>query len=604
MSCLRHSIRTRVIVLSLTFTALIALSVLLASVLTLYRSTTRATAQSAEYNLQVAANNLYQSVTEIDSLADWCTVDSTLRNFVFTGAPSKQLLDVYNLVLNKYSSQHTARYLRRVLVTDGDQRIMQQGTAVAQSLALNAETLPQLPGFSGSLKSDSWTMLGTDPLILYGQKTVIPVVRTITNSSTGQTAKAYLEVSSDLITDTVKDYALVDGCQLFWFMNGAAWQIQDGGLLEVDNAGETFVPEEADRFELLDSRTRVFHYDDQIVLAYPVGSHDLYIAQTLPRTVILGQLPAMLLPLLWALAAILLLGVTLTLLLRHLIAAPVQALNDQLARIGQGDFSPNPAIEWDNEMGDIGRGINSLSRSVSSLMDKRLEDERQKKDLEYRMLQNQVNPHFLYNTLNSIRWMATIQHAPGIAEMTLALSRLMKSVSKGNERLVPLQEEFALLTDYFTIQQYRYGGTVTLEVTYIEDERLCRDCMIPRFTLQPLVENAIFHGIEPKGCAGSVLLTIARDPETRDVLIRLTDDGVGMPPEQVAKALTEPGPEEAAAKYRHVGLWNVHRRLQYSFGERYGLSLQSTPGQGTTVIIRLPGGPAPGTDPIHKGEVS
>ena len=599
MSRLRHSIRTRVLLLSLSFTALIALGVFVASVLTLYHSTTRATAQSTEYNLQVAANNLYQSISEIDTLADWCTVDSTVRNFVFTASPSKQLLDVYNLVLNKYSSQHTARYLRRFLVTDGSNRIMQQGTAVAQSLALNAETLAELPGFAGGQKSDSWSMMGTDPLILYGQKEVIPVIRTMTSQTTGETAEVYIAVSSNLITDTVQDYALMDGCQLFWFMGDSVWQIADNQLQPTPDGTAAFTQRtNAEPFELLDARTRILNYQGQIVLAYPVGSHNLYIAQTLPHTVILGQLPAMLVPLLCALAAIFLLGIILAMLLRHMISAPVQALQNQLQRIGEGDFSPNPAIEWDNEMGDIGRGINGLSRSVSLLMEKRLDDERQKKDLEYRMLQNQINPHFIYNTLNSIKWMATIQHAPGIAEMTMALSRLMKSVSKGNERLVPLQEEFALLTDYFTIQQYRYGGTITLEVTYIEDERLCRDCMIPRFTLQPLVENAIFHGIEPKGCAGSILLTIAHEPETGDILIKLTDDGVGMTAEQAAKALTEPGPEEAAAKYRHVGIWNVHRRLQYSFGEPYGLSIDSTPGQGTTVIIRLPG------DPNKKGELS
>ena len=592
MPRLRQSIQARVIFLSLAFTALIALSVCVASVLTLYRSTTRATAQATEYNLQIVANNLYQSVQEIDSLADWCTVDSTVRNFVFTTSPQKQLLDVYNLVLNKYSSQHTARYLRRFLILSGENRILQQGTALAQSQALDAETLSLLPGLSQGTKSDSWTMLATDPLILYGQKQIIPVIRTMFSQTTGATAKVYLAVSSDLITDMMQDYALMDGCDLYWFMNGTAWQIQDGHLLPVDgDAGDFTEQESTDKFELLDSRTRVFTYQDRIMLAYPVGSHDLYIAQTLPRTVILGQLPAMLMPLLGALVAILLLGVVLALLLRHMIAAPVQALQDQLHSIGQGDFVANPAIEWNNEMGDIGRGINGLARSISSLMEKRLDDERQKKDLEYRMLQNQINPHFLYNTLNSIKWMATIQHAPGIAEMTMALSRLLKSVSKGNERLVPLQEEFALLNDYFTIQQYRYGGTITLDVTYIEDERLCRDCMIPRFTLQPLVENAIFHGIEPKGCAGSIELTISRDKTNGDVLILLTDDGVGMTAEQAAKALTEPGPEEAAAKFRHVGMWNVHRRLQYSFGDAYGLSIDSTPGQGTTVTVRLPGNP-------------
>lgn len=113
--------------------------------------------------------------------------------------------------------------------------------------------------------------------------------------------------------------------------------------------------------------------------------------------------------------------------------------------------------------------------------------------------------------------------------------------------------------------------------------------MIPRFTLQPLVENAIFHGIEPKGCAGSIELTIKTDKETGDVLILLTDDGVGMSDEQAKQILTEPSAEQAGAKFRHVGVWNVHRRLQYSFGEDYGLSVDAQLGQGTTVTIRLPG---------------
>ena len=587
---LRHLIRTRVIFLSLTFTALIALSVSLASVWALYRTIFHATAQSTEYNLQIVANNLYQSIAEIDQLADWCTVDSTMRNFVFSSSPVKQVLDVYNLMLNKYSSLRTSRYLRRVLVTSGENRIMQQGTALAQSQALTAETVPLLPGFENGTKDDSWSTLCEDPLIWFGQKEVIPVIRTMSASSGGATAKVYIAVSSDLITDTIHDYSLMQDNELFWFMGENIWNIEDGSLTPFEGNCSDFIEEEnPNQLVLLDRRTRVLEYQGKTLLAYPVGTHNLYIVQALPEVVLLGQLPTMLIPFIGALAAILLLGLILALLLRNMIAAPVAALQAQLQRIGEGDFTPNPDIEWANEMGDIGRGINGLSRSVCTLMGKRLEDERQKKDLEYRMLQNQINPHFLYNTLNSIKWMATIQHATGIAEMTISLSRLLKSVSKGNERLVPLQEEFALLNDYFTIQQYRYGGTITLDVIWIEDERLCQDCMIPRFTLQPLVENAIFHGIEPKGCAGSIELTIKTDKETGDVLILLTDDGVGMSDEQAKQILTEPSAEQAGAKFRHVGVWNVHRRLQYSFGEDYGLSVDAQLGQGTTVTIRLPG---------------
>ena len=275
--------------------------------------------------------------------------------------------------------------------------------------------------------------------------------------------------------------------------------------------------------------------------------------------------------------------------LEWVITRPVEALQKRIETVGSGNFAPDRTVEWNNELGDIGRGINQLAENVDSLMTRRVEDERRKQELEYRMLQNEVNPHFIYNTLNSIRWMATIQHAPGIAEMVTAFARLTKSISKGTQKLVPLQEELALLNDYFTIQQYRYGGDLEIEVSRIESETLCRDCMIPRFTLQPLVENAIFHGLEPKGGHGSVLLDISTDPDTGDVLLRITDDGVGMPPEQVAHLLDEPAEgAEKAEKFRHVGLWNVNRRIRYSFGEGYGLTIESEEDVGTEVTIRLP----------------
>lgn len=111
--------------------------------------------------------------------------------------------------------------------------------------------------------------------------------------------------------------------------------------------------------------------------------------------------------------------------------------------------------------------------------------------------------------------------------------------------------------------------------------------MIPRFTLHPIVENAIFHGIEPKGCAGNIDITINFDPVTDDVLIALTDDGVGMSQEQITSALTKP-PASSEKKYSQIGLFNVHKRLQYIFGEQYGLSIESVLGKGTTVNIRLP----------------
>lgn len=228
--------------------------------------------------------------------------------------------------------------------------------------------------------------------------------------------------------------------------------------------------------------------------------------------------------------------VFMSLLLNKMVNTPVIKIQETMAKIADGDFTRDVTIEWENEFGDIGKGINKLSESIKNLMHSRLEMEKQKRDYEYQMLQSQVNPHFLYNTLMSIKWMATIQNAPGIAEMATALSRLLKNISKGTKQFVPLSEELSLLMDYYTIMKYRYGGAIRIDIQ-TDDEALL-SCSILRFTLQPIVENAIFHGIEPKGSAGTITIHIFRN-DSGDLQIDITDDGVGMDEEMAQSLLSE-----------------------------------------------------------------
>ena len=255
--------------------------------------------------------------------------------------------------------------------------------------------------------------------------------------------------------------------------------------------------------------------------------------------------------------------------------------------MAEGDFERDPSIEWEHELGEIGKGINDLSEDVFTLMQTRVENEKQKNDLEYKMLQSQINPHFIYNTLNSIKWMATIQGADGISEMTTALAKLLKSISKGTSLLVPIQEEFSLIQDYFTIQSYRYGGTVSMEIK-VDDEAIL-EYPILKFTLQPLVENAIFHGIEPKG-SGNILIHASfetSDTPNNGICIKVTDNGVGMSPEK-AKDILQTNSDSSADFFREIGVSNVHKRLQYEFGEQYGITIDSVEGEYTTMAIHIP----------------
>ena len=588
----RGSIQVRVLALTLLFTLGVSIVIALNNVRQLTAEWERTTLLNAEYALQTAANAIGRDIDEVDDMASWCAYTPSMRAYLLTDSASRnQALSMYPTISAKYNSMRTLTYIQRFLLINATGRQMMFGTASTNVVALTPEVLQRIPNYEETFAG--WDCIVRDPLSLASQAAdTIPITRMLTLPGTDRTAHICMFISPALITSPLKSFSLPEGGQLFWQMGGQFYRVGDNTLTAVD----TPMDASATRMDTdtLDNDTEVYAVgsgsDAQLVVRYPIGTHDLYLIEIIPNGPLQRQIPYLSSSLVTSLLAILALGTALAYLLHRMIAHPITALQTRIEKIGGGDFSADPSIEWNNELGDIGRGINSMSASVTALMDRRLEDEKQKQDLEYRMLQNQINPHFIYNTLNSIKWMATIQHAPGIAEMVTALSRLLKSVSKGNERLVPLYEEFALLNDYFTIQQYRYGGTITLDVSYIEDENLNHSCLIPRFTLQPLVENAIFHGIEPKGSAGEVSLRVERDTANGDVLIRLTDDGVGMTPEQAAKALQEPGPEEASAKYRHVGMWNVHKRLQYSFGEAYGLSIDSEPGLGTTVTIRLPDG--------------
>lgn len=583
-----HSLRFQIVLATGLVTVFLSVFAGVAFSLLSDRSVKHAAVQSSEFNLTLVASSVQQSLDDADLLMAWGCTDSSVRRYLtYPNVEGPLLIQAYNSAQAKYQSSPVQQRIVRFLVTNEAGRYLQFGSATGTSAALTSSSVQVFCGI-GKDESTGWHLIKQDPLApAYTDLLACsrPIVHGTSRSHLGT---AYLELSAAVLTAPLAGYAMDEGGRLYWGMDGGLWEIDRSGLAEADVAlldGAPYrgAPTTSETTQVL--RTTLDGSRGLLVIV-PLEEPGLLLAQFLPDSALWEQRMAYLLLITASVVLVLFTGSLLLLWLNHKVSVPVAQLQKRTQAIGEGDFGVDPSIEWNNELGDVGRGINQLSINVSSLLERRLADQKQKQDLEYRMLQNQVNPHFIYNTLNSIRWMATIQHAQGIAEMVTALSRLLKSVSKGNEKLVSLQEELALLNDYFTIQQYRYGGDIHADVTYIESERICRECRIPRFTLQPLAENAIFHGLEPKGGTGSILLDIRTDGG--DVVVTMTDDGVGMTPDKLAQALREPTGADAEAKYRHVGLWNVHRRIQYSFGPDYGLTLASEPGQGTTVYIRLP----------------
>lgn len=589
----RFGIQARVLALAILFTLLAAGVIVVTNTLSLSTQLRRSVIQSAEYALQTSSAALRRDIQEVDDLSRWCRVDSTVRTAMLSNISNGTLTNtVYPIISNKFNSMHTAPYIQRFLIYGSNGRLIMKGTAVSQSVLIGRHNIDRLPGLSGSDPAIQWDRILPDPLLQPGQTLEgIPVSSNMSSYDGKNSAWVYLSVSPALITDALKGFIPENGAWLCWIMGGRLYRVEGNQLIDLGSADQLPEPETGAE-DTLDQGTLL--YSAQLdgtqcsVVACPLGLHQLYLAEVIPADRMAHPLALLGRPALVSLALILIMGLGIAVLLHKTVATPIGALQHRMEKVSQGDFTADPSIEWDHELGDVGRGVNKLSQSVSSLMENRIEDEKQRLDLEYRMLQNQISPHFIYNTLNSIKWMATIQHAPGVAEMVTALSRLLKSVSKGTRKLVPLADEFALLEDYFTIQRYRYGGTISLTAPNLDGEEWT-GYLIPRFTLQPLAENAIFHGIEPKGGVGRLWVDIQHGPDSGDVLISMSDDGIGMEEEQIRQLLSGSGQDHAEEEpFRHVGLWSVHRLLQLSFGPDYGLTVHSTPGQGTTVTLRLP----------------
>lgn len=210
--------------------------------------------------------------------------------------------------------------------------------------------------------------------------------------------------------------------------------------------------------------------------------------------------------------------------------------------------------------------------------------------LEFAALQDQINPHFLYNTLDAIRGQALEIHADEIAEMTGKLSRFFRYSIRNQGALVTLADEMSHTEDYFSIQHYRFEDRFALECECPDPSSL--GYYLPKLTLQPLVENALYHGLEPKKGKGRIIIRIQKSE--RNLRIVISDDGVGMPEETLdsinrrfrgEESLPEPIPGQ---RRTGIALYNTNRRLQLLFGPAYGLRATSTPGMGTDFVVYLP----------------
>lgn len=264
------------------------------------------------------------------------------------------------------------------------------------------------------------------------------------------------------------------------------------------------------------------------------------------------------------------------------ITLPIQKLRDSMKKVQEGDFSVSDVVvDSRNEIGSLTKSFDVMTHRIHELMEQNVHEQEEKRKSELKALQSQINPHFLYNTLDSIIWMAEGKKNEEVVLMTASLARLLRQSISNEDEVVPIANEVEYARGYLTIQKMRYKDKLEFQ---IEVDSSILYIPLIKLVLQPIIENAIYHGLKYKESKG--LLIVKGFMKDGNAVLQVIDDGVGMDEETLAHIYDK---HKVNYHSNGVGVYNVQKRLKLYYGEDYGITYTSELGKGTTATITIPG---------------
>lgn len=280
-------------------------------------------------------------------------------------------------------------------------------------------------------------------------------------------------------------------------------------------------------------------------------------------------------------SVVIVLSVAVVYIITTSITRPIYALSNDMRKIGEGNFDVRIGNYY-GEMGVIGQAISMMQTKIKNLIDKIYLEEEEKRKAELHALQAQINPHFLYNTMSAIKWMANIQGATSIENALNSLAYMMAYTSKWNNDFVSIADEMVFIENYISILELRYYNK--FKVYYDVDTEVLNYKTL-KFLLQPMIENAVFHGFEGLEKMGELHISIKKENDL--IVFKIKDNGQGFDTKKLNSILYD-DQNATRQRFNSIGLSNVHKRIKLHFGEKYGLDIQSTLSEGTEVTIAIP----------------
>ena len=315
---------------------------------------------------------------------------------------------------------------------------------------------------------------------------------------------------------------------------------------------------------------------------YSISNTDWFMVTILPAPPLIHESNHLMLQIALLYAVFLVLALIFANVLAHSITGRLSSVIRQMQTVRHGPPTPMESPQAHDEIGDLIDTYNYMTRKMYELMEKQAKAAEDLRIAEFNSLQAQINPHFLYNTMDMINWMALQGQTEEISHAVQSLSRFYKLTLSRKKGISTIARELEHVTIYVQLQNMRYHDSIEL-ITDIPDE--LSEYQIPKLTLQPVVENSILHGIlEKESKSGTIVITGWMENE--DIVLLISDDGVGIPPEILSTILSGKGNSQSGGT--NIAVYNTHRRLQILYGKDYGLIYSSNPGEGTEVEIRFP----------------
>ena len=356
--------------------------------------------------------------------------------------------------------------------------------------------------------------------------------------------------------------------------------IMDGNGMIISHMNKNRIYADAGLKNIVHKQDGSKEINGKLVVYKYVKDWDWYVVGTLPISYLLRDNNVMLLAIFIIVIITFIVGIFISYGFSKHLFKPFDELIYRMSRVSTGDMETRISLPtYGPDFQQVSQGFNIMVEHIDELMKKIYVEQRQLKEIEFKALQSQINPHFLYNTLESIHWQALLCGHHEISTMVKALAGFYRiSLSKG-EAIIPLKNETEHVDNYMTIQEIRYKDKME---SYIDISEEFYDVKIPKMTLQPLVENAIYHGLRGREAKGFIKITAERDGD--DIIVKTIDNGTGMTPEQVSRLNQTLEDNDPSVGY---GVRNVHQRIKLFLGSPYGLYYESNEYGGVTVNVRL-----------------